>query len=218
MPVEEVGAIRNLGIVGQGGVGKTSLGEVMLFDGGATTRVGRLDDGTSAFGPEPEEVRRQLTLTTSFHHLTWRKHDITLLDTPGYNNFIPDTLNCMRAATGLVFVLAPAAGEIKVEAEALWKRAEELKLPRLAFVTKMDRERASFDAPIEDAGKALGAKPLDILLQFLAESVVLTTAGGLIGGALGAYRSSALEMMSTKGAISFKAVSCSDMTDTWFWA
>jgi len=164
MPVEEVGAIRNLGIVGQGGVGKTSLGEVMLFDGGATTRVGRLDDGTSAFGPEPEEVRRQLTLTTSFHHLTWRKYDITLLDTPGYNNFIPDALNCMRAATGLVFVLAPAAGEIKVEAEALWKRAEELKLPRLAFVTKMDRERASFDAPIEDAGKALGAKLVPIQL------------------------------------------------------
>jgi len=162
MPVDDVGAIRNLGIVGQGGVGKTALGEVILFDAGATTRIGRLDDGSSAFGPEPEEVRRQLTLTTSFHHLTWRKHEITLLDTPGYNNFMPDALNCMRAATGLLLVLAPAAGEIKVEAEALWRRAGELKLPRLAFVTRMDRELASFDAAVDDATKVLGAKTVPI--------------------------------------------------------
>ncbi|MBI4514353.1 MAG: elongation factor G [Deltaproteobacteria bacterium] len=164
MPVEDVGAIRNLGLAGQGGVGKTALGEVMLFDGGATTRIGRLDEGTSAFGHEPEEVRRQLTLTTAFHHLTWRKHDVTLLDMPGYANFIPDALNCMRAATGLVFVLAPAAGEIKVEAEKLWERANELQLPRLAFVTKMDRERADFALAVADLRKILGAKAVPIQL------------------------------------------------------
>ncbi|HVN86226.1 MAG TPA: elongation factor G [Candidatus Binatia bacterium] len=162
MPVDDVRTIRNLGIVGQGGVGKTSLGDVMLFDGGTTTRIGRLDDGTSAFGPEPEEVRRQLTLSTAFHHLTWRKHEVTLLDMPGYSDFVPDTLNCMRAATGLVFVIAPAAGEIKVEAEAVWKRANELNLPRLAFVTKMDRERADFAAAVEDVKTVLGAKAVPI--------------------------------------------------------
>jgi elongation factor G len=162
MPADDVGAIRNLGIIGQGGVGKTALGEVMLFDGGATTRIGRLDDGTSAFGPEPEEVRRQLTLTTSFHRLTWRKHEITLLDMPGYANFIPDALNCMRAATGVVFVLAPSSGEIKVEAENAWRRAEELQLPCIGFVTKMDRERADFAAAVADVKAVFGAKPVPI--------------------------------------------------------
>ncbi|HUI25343.1 MAG TPA: elongation factor G [Candidatus Kryptonia bacterium] len=164
MPVDDVGAIRNLGIVGQGGVGKTALGEVMLFDAGVTTRIGRLDDGTSAFGHEPEEVRRQLTLSTAFHHVPWRKHEITLLDMPGYANFVPDALNCMRAATGLVFVLAPAGGEIKVEAEQLWKRADELQLARIAFVTKMDRERADFNAAIEDLKAVLGGKPVPVQL------------------------------------------------------
>ncbi len=164
MPVEDVGSIRNLGIVGQGGVGKTALGEAILFDGGATTRIGRLDDGTSAFGHEPEEVRRQLTLTTAFHHLTWRKHDVTLLDMPGYANFVPDALTCMCAASGLVFVLAAARGEIKVEAENLWARADQLKLGRVAFVTKMDRERADFAAAVEDLKTILGAKAVPIQL------------------------------------------------------
>lgn len=164
MPVEDVAAIRNLGIVGQGGVGKTALGEVMLFDAGVTTRIGRLDDGSAAFAHEPEEIRRQLTLSTAFHHLPWHKHDITLLDMPGYANFIPDALNCMRVATGLVFVLAPGPGEIKVEAEKLWERAEQLKLPRVAFVTKMDRERADFAAAVVDYKALPGCKPVPIQL------------------------------------------------------
>ena len=139
---DDVKLIRSVGVVGQGGVGKTSLADALVFAAGAVTRFGRVDDGTSSFDFEPEETRRKMTLTTAFYSLPWKKHDITVVDTPGYANFLPDALNCMRACTGVVFVLAPAADELRVEAEKMWARAEELQLPVIAFVSRMDRERA----------------------------------------------------------------------------
>ena len=90
---DDVTLLRNVGIVGQGGAGKTSVAEALLFNAGATTRIGRTADGTSVFDFEPEEIRRQLTLTTSFHNATWKKHQLTVLDMPGYANFLPDALN-----------------------------------------------------------------------------------------------------------------------------
>jgi elongation factor G len=159
---DDVKGIRSVGVVGQGGVGKTSLADAVIFAAGAATRVGRVDDGSSNFDFEPEEVRRKITLSTSCYHLLWKKHDITLLDMPGYDNFLSDTLNCIRACTGLVFVLAPAAGELRIEAEKIWARAAALNVPALAFVSRMDRERASFDDAVADMQKILGARPVPI--------------------------------------------------------
>ncbi len=164
MAVGDVTLIRNIGIVGQGGGGKTSLAEAMLFDAGATTRLGSVDDGTSTFDFEPEEVRRKLSLTTAFHQASWKKHQITLVDTPGYANFLADGLNAIRACTSLVFVLEPAAGSSKVEAERMWDRAEQLRLPRVAFVSKMDRDLADFDAATRDISEILQGKPVPIQL------------------------------------------------------
>jgi elongation factor G len=160
----EASQLRNIGIVGQGGVGKTSLADAMLFVGGATTRRGSVDDGSSAFDFEPEEVRRKLSLGTSFHHAPWRKHHITMVDTPGYINFLNDGLNCMRACTAAVFVLEPAGGGAKVEAERVWGRAEQLTLPCVGFVTKMDRENANFEAALGDVRDVLRGKPVPVQL------------------------------------------------------
>ncbi len=160
----EVTQIRNIGIVGQGGGGKTSLADAMLFVAGATTRRGSVDDGSSAFDFEPEETRRKLSLSTAFHHAPWKKHQLTLVDTPGYINFLNDGLNCLRACTAAVFVLEPTRGGAKVEAERLWGRAEQLALPCVGFVTKMDRENASFDAALQDATAILRAKPVPVQL------------------------------------------------------
>src|SRR5262245_26130788 len=159
---DDVKLIRSVGVVGQGGVGKTSLADALLLGGGAATRLGRVDDGSSNFDFEPEEIRRKTTLSTAFYHLVWKKHEVTLVDMPGYAMFLPDALNCMRACTGLVFVLAPASGELRVEAEKLWARAEELRLPVIAFVSRMDRERADFQAAVTDMKKILGANPVPI--------------------------------------------------------
>ncbi len=161
---DDVKMIRSVGVVGQGGIGKTSLADAVLFAAGAVTRRGRVDDGSSNFDFEPEEIRRKITLTTSLHHLTWKKHDITVLDMPGYDNFLADTLNCVRACTGLVLVLAPAAGELRIEAEKVWTRAEALRLPVIAFVSAMDRERADFQAAVDDFRTILRARPVPVQL------------------------------------------------------
>src|SRR3989304_2178301 len=102
MAIEDVSQVRSIGIVGQGGGGKTSLAEAMLFNAGVTTRLCRVDDGSSNFDFEPEEVRRRLSLSGAFHHAPWKKHEIIIVDTPGYANFLPDTLNAMRACSGAV--------------------------------------------------------------------------------------------------------------------
>jgi len=159
---DDVKLVRSVGVVGQGGVGKTSLADALLFAAGVATRVGRTDDGSSNFDFEPEEIRRQITLTSAFYSFPWKKHDFTIVDTPGYANFLLDTLNCMRACTGAVFVMAPAANELRVEAEKVWRRAEELKLPVVAFVSRMDRERADFQAAVTDLKRVLGANPVAI--------------------------------------------------------
>jgi elongation factor G len=160
----EVTQLRNIGIVGQGGSGKTSLADAILFAAGVTTRRGSVDDGSSAFDFEPEETRRKLSLSTAFHHAPWKKHHVTLVDTPGYINFLTDGLNAMRACTAAVFVLEPTAGGAKVEAERVWGRAEQLALPCVGFVTKMDRENASFEAALKDATDILRAKPVPVQL------------------------------------------------------
>src|SRR5262249_38714710 len=148
----------NVAIVGQGGAGKTTVADALLFAAGATTRPGRVDDGSSNFDIEAEEQRRKSSITAGLHHLTWKKHEGNLIDTPGYSSVLHATRNCLRAASGVVLVLGSTGNEIKVETEKIWSWCEEMQLARVAFVTRMDRERASIDHALEDL-KALGAKP-----------------------------------------------------------
>src|SRR5881409_758773 len=138
MPAEEVTKLRNVAVVGQGGAGKTTVADALLFAAGATSRLGRVDDGSSAFDVEPEEVRRKSSITAALHHAGWRKHDLNLIDTPGYSAFLHDTRNCLRAASGAVLVLGPTGGEAKVEAEKIWAWCEELALPRDRKSTRLN--------------------------------------------------------------------------------
>jgi elongation factor G len=158
MAADDPAKIRNVAVVGQGGVGKTLVADALLFAAGVSTRIGRTEDGSSNFDIEPEEQRRRSSITAGLHHLTWKKTDVTLIDTPGYSAFLHDTRNCLAAASGVVFVLGSGGGEIKVEAEKIWRWCEERGLPRIGFVTRLDRERASLDSALADL-KSLGAKP-----------------------------------------------------------
>jgi elongation factor G len=169
MPADEVVRIRNVAVIGQGGTGKTTVADGLLFAAGATTRQGRIDDGSSAFDIEPEEQRRKSTITAHLHHAAWRKHELNLMDTPGYSAFLHDTRNCLRAATGAVLVLGPTGGEAKVEVEKLWSWCQELGLPRIAFVTRLDRERASLAHALEDL-RAVEAKPAVLQVPIGAEA------------------------------------------------
>jgi elongation factor G len=169
MPSEQVEKLRSVVVVGQGSVGKTTVADALLFAAGASTRRGSVDDQTSAFDVEPEEHRRKSTVVAGFHHCTWQKHTINVIDTPGYSAFLHDTRNCLYAATGAVFVLGSGGNEIKVEAEKLWRWAADLGLPRIAFAARLDRERASLDHAIADA-TALGAKPAVLQLPIGSEA------------------------------------------------
>lgn len=160
--------LRNLGIVAHGGAGKTSLTEAILFDSGMVDRLGRVDDGTSTMDFEPEEIKRKITISSSLNHCEWNGYSIHIVDTPGYGNFIADTRSCMRALGGAVLILSAISG-VKVQTEEVWEWANEFEIPRIAFVNKMDRERASFFRAIDDMEKVLGAKGVAVQMPMGAE-------------------------------------------------
>jgi len=164
----EVDKLRNVGILGHGGAGKTSLGEAMLFAAGASQRLGRVEEGTSVFDFEPEEIRRRISISTAFHSLSWKKIRLTLIDTPGYAAFLSDTINCMRALGGAVFLFNPSTG-LRVEAERLWTRANEYNLSRLIFISKMEREKSKIREAIEAIFNGLEAKGVYLQLPIGAE-------------------------------------------------
>jgi elongation factor G len=149
--------LRNVGIVAHGGAGKTSLAEAILFTSKMTDRLGRVDDSTSNFDYEPEEIKRKITISSALHHCEWRNHYMHIVDTPGYGNFIADTRACMRALGGAVVILSAISG-VKVQTEDIWEWANEFEIPRIAFVNKMDREHANFLRAIDDMEKALKAR------------------------------------------------------------
>jgi elongation factor G len=162
------GKIRNLGIVAHGGAGKTSLAEAILFDTGMIDRLGRVDDGSSTMDFEPEEIKRKISITSALDHCEWDGHSIHIVDTPGYGNFIADTRACMRTLDCAVVILSAISG-VKAQTEEIWSWANEFEIPRIAFVNKLDRERASFFRAIDDMEKALGARGVAVQLPIGSE-------------------------------------------------
>ena len=169
MAVEEIGRLRTIALVGQGATGKTQLAEAMLFTAGMTTRMGRPDDGTALLDFEPEELSRHISISSSFNHLNWKRTEVILANTPGYTAFLPDAFGTLRAVDGVVFV-ASAGGDLKVESEKIFEQINQLGLPRIAFVSRLDRERMDFDAAMIDLEKALAAKPIALTLPIGAET------------------------------------------------
>ena len=169
MPVEEIGRLRTIAIVGQGGTGKTQLAEAMLFSAGATSRLGRPDDGTALMDIEPEELSRHISISSSFHHLNWKKTEVIVANTPGYAAFLPDSFATMRAVDGVIFVVS-AGGDLKVESQKIFEQINTLNLPRIAFVSRLDRERMNFTAALADLEKSLAAKPVALALPIGEET------------------------------------------------
>ncbi len=161
MAVEDIRRIRTIGLLAEGGAGKTSLGEALLYAAGAITRQGRVEDGSSVFDFEPEEVRRKITLSTAFHSLTWKRHSLFMVDPPGYANFLADTRHAMEAMSAGIFVANPT-GQLKVESERIWGWANDLGLARLVCISRADREEGALAQALNEMTKTLDAKLVPI--------------------------------------------------------
>lgn len=159
---EAIEKLRNVALVGHGSAGKTSIAEALLFNTGVINRLGRVEDGNTAMDFEPEEVKRQSSISTGFHQLKQDGNTITLIDTPGDQNFFSDTRLCMQAADGAVVVVDGVDG-VKVQTEQAWDFADEFNLPRIIFINKLDRERADFNRTFDDIQSVF--KPKAIKLQ-----------------------------------------------------
>ncbi len=169
MATAELEKLRNVGILGQGGSGKTSLGEAMLFAAGATPRLGKVQEGTSVLDSEPEEIKHYVSISTAFHTLTWRRHPFQLIDTPGYAAFLADSINCMRAFGGAVFVLNPSVG-LRVESERLWNKANDNRICRILFASKMDHEQDNVVQRVDSMLEGLGAKAVHLQMPMGVEA------------------------------------------------
>ncbi len=165
----DIHQLRNVGIIAHGGAGKTSLAEALLFNAKATERMGRVDDGSSHFDYDPEEIRRQITISTSFHHYAWNKVDVTLADTPGYINFEADTHACLRQLDGAVLVVNAVSG-VEVQTEKMWHLACETGVPAIAFVSKMDRERADFAKAVDEMAEILKVHAVPVQIPVGSEA------------------------------------------------
>jgi elongation factor G len=140
--------IRNVAVIANAGAGKTSLVEAMLFDSGAIDRMGSVPEGTTTTDFEPEEIDRQITVSSAVAYLDWNGARINVIDTPGFINFLEDAKGGMKAADGAVVVVGANTG-VRGETEKLWKYADEFGLPRLVFVNMMDKEAADFASVLE---------------------------------------------------------------------
>ncbi len=157
----ETGRIRTIALVAHGTAGKTTLTEALLFCTGATTRLGRVEDGTTTTDFDEDEIRRKISISTALAWAEWKGHKITLVDTPGFAAFLADAKNALRVVDGAVVVVGATDG-VKVQTEKVWSTAAALELPRAIYLSKMDKERADFTRALEDVRKNLSASAVPI--------------------------------------------------------
>src|SRR4026209_235920 len=163
MKVYDAPSLRNVALVGHSGAGKTQLISTLLFDAGAINRLGRVDDGTTVTDYDEEEISRKHTLSAALAYAEWNKTKLNLIDTPGMANFLSDARAALRVADAAIVVVDAVSG-VEVSTEKVWAAAEELQLPRIVVLNRLDRERASLDRTLESLRSLFGRAVLPIQL------------------------------------------------------
>jgi elongation factor G len=153
--------IRNIALLSHSGSGKTSLAEAMLFDAGAITRMGNVADGTTASDYDPDEIKHRISLNLTILPAIWKNNKINIIDTPGYPDFVGEVKSALRVCESAVVVVCAASG-VEVGTEQVWNYAVDAGMPRLIFISKMDRENANFAGALEQIQNKLSPRCLPI--------------------------------------------------------
>src|SRR6058998_1332593 len=148
MKVYDAASIRNIALVGHSASGKTQLASAVLSDSGMINRFGKVDEGTTVTDFDEEEIARKHTLSASLAYAEWNKQKINLIDTPGMGNFLADARAALQVADAAL-VVVDAVGGVMVQTEKVWAASEELALPRLVVLNRIDRERASLPRSLQ---------------------------------------------------------------------
>src|SRR4051794_22047710 len=184
MQVDSPEKLRNVAVAGHNDTGKTTLVSSLLYAGGVTTRMHRVEDGNTFTDFDHEEIERRISIGLAPCFVPWQQHKVNLLDCPGYGIFFTETKAGLRAADAAVLCVSGVAG-VEVNTERVWSYAEEIGLPLLISLTKMDRERADFGRTLEALHKSFGRLVLPVQIP-IGQEVGFTGVVDLVG--LKAYR------------------------------
>ena len=160
--------LRNICVLGHGGDGKTSCCDAILFSAKAVDRFGRVDNGTSKFDFDPDEIKKKHTINSSLGFCEWKKHKINIIDTPGDANFVGETKSSAKASDAAVIVLDAHSG-VKVQTVRTWEFADEFRLPKIVFINMMDKERADFNRVLDSLKKTFKASFIPLTYPIGAE-------------------------------------------------
>ena len=172
--------IRNVVLVGHSGSGKTALAEALLFAAGVTTRAGTVEDGNTVTDFQPEEIARGSSVSLAMAPFTWNGHKINIIDTPGLSDFTGEMRAALRAADLALFVVSGVDG-VEVQTETAWRMAGAEGIARAIFVSKLDRERASFARTVEQMKQIFGTAVAPLQVPIGAEAD-LSGVANLVGG------------------------------------
>ncbi len=156
-------SMKTVGLFGHGGSGKTTLAEAVLYASGALSRMGDVEQGTTATDFDEEEIKRKISINAAMAPVDWKNTHVTFVDTPGYADFAGDAISALRVVDTACFVVSGVDG-VEVQTEIMWERATADGVPRIIFVSKLDRERASFERTMSDIGDTLGGNVVALML------------------------------------------------------
>lgn len=162
-------ATRNIGFVAHIDAGKTTTTERVLYYTGKTYKIGEVDEGTAVMDFLPQEQERGITITSACTTTFWKGHRINIIDTPGHVDFTIEVERSLRVLDGAVVIFC-AVGGVEPQSETVWRQANKYKVPRIAFINKMDRLGANFERVVEQIRQRLGANPLPIQIPIGEEN------------------------------------------------
>ena len=166
--VDPLSNVRNIGIMAHIDAGKTTTTERILYYTGRSHKIGEVHDGTAVMDWMEQEQERGITITSAATTCTWKEYQINIIDTPGHVDFTIEVERCLRVLDGAIAVFC-AVGGVEPQSETVWRQADYYRIPRIAFVNKMDRVGASFSKCLEEIENRLGASPVAITLPVGSE-------------------------------------------------